>query len=208
MLFRSATALHGIEPLLRAIAELLLSPADRGGWTGTSLGDGSEVSVEPTPEAPFTAVVFKTLADRYAGSVSLMRVVSGSAKSDLTVLDASSESRERLGKLLLPQGAEHPEAPEAGPGDVIGVAKLKSVHTGHVLTAEKGGVRLPEIPIPQGVISYAIQAKTKGDEDKVYTSLGRLVEEDPTLQLGREASTGEFLLTGMGELHEIGRAHV
>jgi len=83
----------------------------------------------------------------------------------------------------------------------VAVAKLKSVHTGHALCAEKGGVAPPAIPIPQGVISYAIQAKSKGDEDKVYSSLGRLVEEDPTLQLGREASTGEFLLTGRGELH-------
>jgi elongation factor G len=84
---------------------------------------------------------------------------------------------------------------------VVAVAKLKSVRTGHVLTSEKGGVRLATLPIPQGVISYAIQPKAKGDEDKVYASLGRLVEEDPTLRLGREASTGEFLLTGMGELH-------
>ena len=201
LLCGSATRLIGIEPVLRAVSELLPSPADRGSWSARAVGDGSEVAVEPTPEAPFSAVVFKTLADRYAGSVSLMRVVSGAVRADMTVLDASADTRERLGKLLLPQGAEHPEVPEAGPGDVIGVAKLKSVHTGHVLTVEKGGVRLPEIPIPQGVISYAIQAKSKGDEDKVYTSLGRLVEEDPTLHLGREASTGEFLLTGMGELH-------
>ncbi|UCE86493.1 MAG: elongation factor G, partial [Deltaproteobacteria bacterium] len=103
--------------------------------------------------------------------------------------------------LLLLHGAEHGEAPEAGPGDIVAVAKLKHVRTGHCLTTEKGGVRLPEPTIPQGVLSYAIQAKSKGDEDKVYAALGRLVEEDPTLQLGREPSTGEFLLTGMGELH-------
>jgi elongation factor G len=102
---------------------------------------------------------------------------------------------------MLLRGGEHVDVPEAGPGDVVAVAKLRSVHTGDCLTAEKGGGRLPEIPIPQGVISYAIQAKSKGDEDKVYASLGRLVEEDPTLHLGREASTGEFLLRGMGELH-------
>ena len=130
-----------------------------------------------------------------------MRVVSGTVKADMTVLNTSTSSKERLGKLLLFQGGEHSDAAEAGPGDIVGVGKLKSVHTGNVLTAEKGGIRLPEIPIPEGVISYAIQAKSKGDEDKVYSSLGRLVEEDPTLHVGREASTGEFLLTGMGELH-------
>ncbi len=197
----SATRLLGMEPVLRALAELLPSPADRGAWTGSALGDGSETALEPTPEAPFTALVFKTLIDRYAGTLSVLRVVSGSLHADTSVLDASSETRERVAKLLLLRGDEHLEVPEAGPGDVVALAKLKTVRTGHALTAEKGGVRLPEIAIPQGVISYAIQAKSKGDEDKVYASLGRLVEEDPTLHLGREASTGEFLLTGMGELH-------
>jgi elongation factor G len=84
---------------------------------------------------------------------------------------------------------------------VVAVAKLKDTHTGNVLTAEKGGLKLPEIAIPHGVLSYAIEARSKGDEDKVFSSLARLVEEDPTLQVGRDASTGEFLLTGMGELH-------
>jgi len=107
----------------------------------------------------------------------------------------------RLGKLLRPKGAEHDEIGEALPGQIVAVPKLKDVHTGHALTAEKGGARLPELPIPEGVLSYAISAKSKGDEDKVHASLGRLVEEDPALRLGREASTGEFLLTGMGELH-------
>jgi elongation factor G len=197
----AATAELGIEPLLRSLLELLPSPADREPRSATHVGDGSEALVPPTPEAPFCAVVFKTLIDRYAGTLSVLRVVSGSLHPDSGLLNASLESRERVGKLLLLQGAEHLEVPEAGPGDVVALAKLKNVHTGNVLTAEKGGVRLPDIPIPQGVISYAIQAKSKGDEDKVYASLGRLVEEDPTLHLGREASTGEFLLTGMGELH-------
>jgi len=128
-------------------------------------------------------------------------VISGTLTADMTVLDATSEEKERLGKLHLPEAGEHSDVPEAGPGDVVGLAKLKSVQTGHALTAEKGGVRVPELSIPQGVISYAIQAKSKGDEDKVYSSLGRMVLEDPTLHVGREASTGEFLLTGMGELH-------
>ena len=197
----AATAQLGTAPLLRAITELLPSAADREPWTAATVGDGSETSVAATPEAPFTALVLKTVIDRYAGTLSVFRVVSGKLTSDMTVLNATADAKERIGKLFLMRGAEHVDVPEAGPGDIVAVAKLKSVHTGHALTAEKGGARLPEIPIPEGVISYAIQAKSKGDEDKVYSSLGRLVEEDPTLQLGREASTGEFLLTGMGELH-------
>jgi elongation factor G len=190
----------GVPTLLRDLVELLPSAADRGAWPARDPG-GAEVELEPTAEAPFAGLVIKTLIDRYAGTLSVIRVVSGTLKSDMTILDVTSESKERLGKLLLLRGEEHDDVPEAGPGDVVAVAKLKNAHTGHALTAEKGGLHLEPIPIPQGVISYAIQAKSKGDEDKVYASLGRLVEEDPTLHLGREASTGEFLLTGMGELH-------
>ncbi len=188
----------GVSTLMWGITELLPSASDRPPWKAA---DDAGTEVEPSTEAPFTAVVIKTLIDRYAGTLSVMRIVSGTVKADLSVLNVTADTKERFGKLLLLKGEEHGDVPEAGPGDIVAVAKLKSVRTGHALTAEKGGIPLPEIPIPQGVISYAIQAKSKGDEDKVYASLGRLVEEDPTLRLAREASTGEFLLTGMGELH-------
>ena len=186
----------GVGRLLWAIGEILPSAAERPAWTAA---DGSEIAADP--DAPFSAVVFKTAIDRYTGTLSVFRVVSGHLTADSFVLDATSGERERLSKLFVLRGAEHEDVAEAGPGDVVAVAKLKSVHTGHVLSAEKGGPKLPEIPIPEGVISYAIQAKSKGEEDKVFASLGRLVDEDPTLQLGRDPSTGEFLLTGRGELH-------
>jgi elongation factor G len=197
----SATALVGVEFLLRSAVDLLPSPIDRGPWPAEDLADGASHPLEADPNGPFAAVVLKTVIDRYAGTLSVLRIVSGTAKPDMTVLDATTGSRERIGKLFVMHGGEHVEVPEAEPGDVIAVAKLKDVHTGNVLTAEKGGVHLHELTIPKGVISYAIQAKAKADEDKVHTSLGRLVEEDPTLHLGRDPATGEFLLTGMGELH-------
>lgn len=197
----AATAEIGTEPLLRAIVTLLPSPADREPFRGQDLDSGEERAVAADPAAPFSAVVFKTVLDRYAGTLSVLRVVSGRLTPDMNIQNASTAGRERAGKPMLLRGAEHVDVPEAGPGDIVALAKLKDVRTGNVLTAEKGGVRLPEPSIPQGVLSYAIQAKSKGDEDKVYGALGRLVQEDPTLQLGREASTGEFLLTGMGELH-------
>jgi elongation factor G len=197
----SALTQVGIRRLLWALAEVLPSPADRGPWSATSVADSAELEVTADPEAAFAGIVFKTIIDRYAGTLSVFRVVAGTIHSDTPVLNATRNEKERLGKLHVLHGGEHHEVDEAGPGDVVAVAKLKSVHTGDALCAEKQGANLPSIPIPQGVISYAIQAKSKGDEDKVYSSLGRLVEEDPTLQLGREASTGEFLLTGRGELH-------
>ncbi|HBZ68235.1 MAG TPA: elongation factor G [Deltaproteobacteria bacterium] len=197
----SATLEVGVDTLLRAAAELLPSPADREAWPGRDLADGALHPLQADPNGPFAAVVLKTVIDRYTGTLSVLRIISGTAKPEMTVLDATTGSRERIGKLFVMRGGEHVEVPEAEPGDVIAVAKLKDVHTGNVLTAEKGGVRVSELAIPKGVLSYAIQAKSKGDEDKVYTSLSRLVEEDPTLHVGREPSTGEFLLTGMGELH-------
>lgn len=197
----AATAELGVDLLQDAIVELLPSPADCPPLTATRIDDGAEVELAADPEGPFAAVVFKTLIDRYAGTLSIFRVYSGTVRPDMTIQNTTRESRERLGKLLLMRGAEHEDVPEAGPGDIVAVAKLKDVHTGDALTQDKGGVKLPPLPIPQGVISYAFEARSKGDEDKVFSSLARLVEEDPTLQLGRDESTGEFLLTGMGELH-------
>jgi elongation factor G len=197
----AATGLRGIAPLLRAVVEWLPSPADRPARAAHAIEGGAELELAADPSAPFTALVFKTVIDRYAGTLSLLRVVSGTVVHDSTVLNATTGVRERLGKLLRIRGAEHAEVPEAGPGDVIAVAKLKEVKTGHALTAEKKGARLAEIPIPTGSLSYAIRAKAKDEEDKLFTALGRLVEEDPTLHLGRDPATGEFLLTGVGELH-------
>jgi elongation factor G len=192
----SATGEHGVERLLWGIEHLLPSAADR-----TPFVDAEGNQVDSDPDAPFSALVLKTIIDRYAGTLSVFRVVSGTLHPDTAILDATSGNKERLSKLFVLEGAEHHDVPEAGPGDLVAVAKLKSVHTGHALTAEKGGVTLAPLAIPEGVISYAISAKSKGDEDKVFSSLGRLVQEDPTLQLGRDPATGEFLLTGRGELH-------
>ena len=193
----SGTAAIGIDPLLKGLTELLPSPADRPPFRAGE--DDAELAADP--DGPFTARVIKTMIDRYAGTLSIFRVVSGRLLADSSLVNAVTGEKARVGKLLLMRGEQHDDVPEAGPGDIVAVAKLKGVHTGQGLTQEKGGVVLPEISIPQGVLSYAISAESKGDEDKVYASLGRLVEEDPTLHLGREASTGEFLLTGMGELH-------
>jgi elongation factor G len=197
----STTRPLGIEPLLRALTELLPSPLEARPWTGTEIGGDAERRLDPSPEGPFAALVFKTVIDRYAGLLSVFRVVSGTARADLGIVDAVTGTRQRLGKLILLRGLDHVEVPEAGPGDVVAVAKLKDVHTGHSLAAEKGGVQIASIPIPKGVLAYAIAARSKGDEDKLFTSLGRLVEEDPTLHVERDADTGQFLLTGMGELH-------
>jgi elongation factor G len=197
----SATKEIGVDLLLRDLMELLPSPLERGEWAGTSVDGSEELLIAPDASAPFAGVVMKTMIDRYAGTLSAIRVVSGTLKHDSALLNATKDEKVRVAKLLLLQGDQHIEVPEAGPGDVVAVAKLKDTHTGNALTSEKGGVQLAEPTIPQGVISYAIEAAEQKDEDKVFSSLHRLVEEDPSLHVGREPTTGEFLLTGMGELH-------
>ena len=197
----SALTEVGVDNLVVALREVLPSPADRGAWTAREIDDEAEKLAEPALDATFSAIVFKTIIDRYAGTLSVLRVVSGRLEHDTPVLNVSRDKKTRVGKLLTIHGEEHADVPEAGPGDVVAVAKLKDVHTGDVLTAEKGGLRLPEPRKPSGVISYAVEAVDKAAEEKVFTSLGRLTEEDPALHIGREPATGEFLLTGMGELH-------
>jgi elongation factor G len=191
----------GVEALLVAVTTLLPAPGVARTWTATDVAGGAESELEASPDGPFAAIVFKTVVDRFQGLLSVFRVVSGTITHDTPILNATTGTKQRLGKLHLMRGPEHVEVPEAGPGDVVAVAKLKDVHTGHAITSEKGGVQLAAIPIPKGVLSYAIAAKTKADEDKLFTSLARLVEEDPTLHVDRDADTGQFLLTGMGELH-------
>jgi elongation factor G len=197
----SAAKEVGVSLLLRDLMDLLPSPVERGEWPATKLDGGEEVSVKAAADGIFSGVVMKTIIDRYAGTLSVLRVVSGTLTPESSLVNATKGEKLRVPKLLLLQGDKYVEVPEAGPGDVVAVAKLKDTHTGNVLSSEKGGVRLREPVIPRGVISYAIHAAEQKDEDKVFASLHRLVEEDPSLHFGREPTTGEFLLTGLGELH-------
>ena len=187
--------------MLQELEELLPSAEQHAAWPATRVDDDRPVAVDAELDAPFSAVVFKTILDRYVGLLSVIRVVSGSLRSDSSVLNATRGTRSRVGKLLLLQGDRHLGVAEARPGDVVAVAKLKDVHTGDVLTCEKGGVHLQEPHLPEGVISYAIRATQRSDEDKVFASLAKLAEEDPALRLGRDPRTGEFLLSGMGDRH-------
>ena len=191
----------GIASVANAIRTLLPSPAEGRTWAATSMADDSELEVDISADGPFLGIVLKTSIDRYAGTLSVIRVVNGTLAPDSNVLDVTRDGKARVGKLMDLHGAEHEERGAAGPGEIVAVAKLKDVHTGDILAAEKGGFKIPALPIPVGVLSYAINASSKGDEDKLFTSLARLVEEDPTLQIERDPSTGQFLLTGMGELH-------
>jgi elongation factor G len=146
------------------------------------------------------AFVFKTVADPFAGRITVFRVVSGALKGDSTLTNARTHGKERLGQLLVLQGKEHQPATEFQAGDIGAVAKLKDTMTGDVLAAADS-VDLEPIDFPQPVMSFAITPKAKGDEEKATTALRRLSEEDPTLVLRRDERTGEQLLAGMSQMH-------
>ncbi|RLB13629.1 MAG: elongation factor G, partial [Deltaproteobacteria bacterium] len=137
----------------------------------------------------------------FAGKLSVLRVFSGTLKADSTVYNANKEAKEKFGQLLLPEGKKQQSIEEAGPGDIVAIAKLKETTTGDTLCAENDPIIYqPAQPLPP-VISYAVSAKVKGSEDKVFSSLAKLLEEDPTLRLERDQTTSEIILSGTGQIH-------
>jgi elongation factor G len=147
------------------------------------------------------AFVFKTIADPFAGRINVFRVLGGSVKADSGAVNARSHNKERIGHVLEMQGKEHTQVNELVSGDIGAVAKLKETMTGDLLLDSEREVELPKIEFPEGVMSFAITPKAKGDEEKMATSLRRLTEEDPTLVMRRDPQTGEQLVSGMSQMH-------
>jgi elongation factor G len=183
-----ATKNLGTTAVLDLLVEGVPSPAKKG----------APIEIEGAASAAF---VFKTVADPFAGRINIFRVLQGSISSDATLANARTHDKERVGALLTLQGKEHEPADEFGEGDIGAVAKLKDVMTGDVLLDADQKIELPSLEFPEPVMSFAITPKAKGDEEKVATSLRRLSEEDPTLQLRRDPQTGEQLLSGMTQMH-------
>ncbi|MGH7289941.1 MAG: elongation factor G, partial [Myxococcota bacterium] len=151
--------------------------------------------------APVAALVWKSVADRYAGMLSIFRVFSGTLRKDMTLLNPRTGVRERIGKILRLHGEQTEEVNEVLPGQIAAIPKLKDTHTGDTLCDERHAVQILADAPPRGIISFAVEAENKGEEDKVFEALHRLVEEDRSLTLKRDERTGEFLLQGLGQLH-------
>ena len=181
--------------LLDALVEDLPSPKMAGGVEA-----GGETLV-PDPDRDLVALVFKTLADPFAGRINLFRVYQGRLTPDTQVFNCRAHHKERIGQLLVPQGKETAHADEIGPGDMGAVAKLKNTHSGDVLAGSDRDCALGLPPMPAAVMAFAIEAKAKGDEDKVFTALRRLQEEDPTVDHHRDAQTGEEIVAGLSQIH-------
>jgi elongation factor G len=195
-----ATKNLGTDRLLDALVQDLPSPARKGATTARD-GDGNEVAIEPDDSAEPVAYVFKTLADPFAGRINLFKVVSGIVKHDSQLMNVRKHAKERIGQLLVPQGKEMGHADEFGAGDIGAVAKLKETHSGDVLAGKDSSISFPSPNLPGAVMAFAIEAKAKGDEEKIGSALRRLQEEDPTIDFHRDPQTGEQIIAGLSQVH-------
>jgi elongation factor G len=189
----------GVQPLLDAVLAYIPSPAARP-FKGVDKS-GAEVSRTADDKAPAAAFVWKTIADPFAGRITMFRVVSGTLKADSTVHNKTKDAPERLGHLELLQGKTQTPVPDVKAGDLGAVAKLKDTLTGDTLGDKADPITFPPLKFPEPVLSYAIEPKSRGDEDKISTSMHRLEEEDPSIRYSRDPQTKELLLSGQGQLH-------
>jgi elongation factor G len=184
-----------VSRLLDAIVEDLPSPVKHGGL------EVGEMTLAPDPDAELFAYVFKTRADPFAGRINLFRVYQGVIRADSQVLNTRAHVKERIGQLIVFEGKHTSNATEFGPGDIGGVAKLKETRAGDWLAARDEPITMPSIKLPAPVMAFSIEPKTKGEEDKVFSSLRRLQEEDPTIDLHRDEQTGEQIVAGLSQIH-------
>jgi len=194
----SGLANIGAQPLMDAVLAYLPSPADR---PFTALANGESVTRPADEKAPYAAFVWKTVADQFAGRITMFRVYQGCLKADSTVANATQGTQERLGHLIALQGKTPTNVPEIKAGDIGAVAKLKDTKTNDTLADKAAGIVFPKITFPEPVLSYAIEPKSRGDEDKISTAMHRLEEEDPTIKYHRDPQTHELLLAGQGQMH-------
>ncbi len=188
-----ATAHLGADRLLEAIVDDLPSPVQHGGL------ELEDMTLEPTEDGEMFAYVFKTRADPFAGRINLFRVYQGVMTHDTQVLNTRTHHKERIGQLLVPQGKDVSHADSFGPGDIGAVAKLKETRAGDWLAARDQPISMPSIKLPAPVMAFAMEPI--GDEDKAYTALRRLQEEDPTIDLHRDPQTGEQIVAGLSQIH-------
>jgi elongation factor G len=184
----AATRNIGSHGLLDLIVEGLPSPARAR-------------NVPETGGANTLAYIFKTIADPYSGRINLMRVYAGTLKGDSQLVNSRTHGKERVGQLLMLQGKDHTPTDELGAGMIGAVAKLKETNTGDVLADVDKPAALEPIALPAPVVAFAIEARSKGDEDKVHASLRRLQEEDPSLDVHRDEETGEMIVGGLSQMH-------
>jgi elongation factor G len=201
VLYGSALRNIAIQPVLDLVNFALPDPSYRGEIEGTNPKKKVAEKRPISANAPFSAQVFKTLADPYAGKLSIFKIFSGTLTPDMSPLNSSKDAVERIGQILRLEGKKQKALGSASAGEIVAVAKFKETSTGDTLCDPKAPIVF-ERPSPlEAVISFAVRPKTRNDEDKLGSSLSRMIEEDPTLRFRKDPQTNEFILAGMGETH-------
>ncbi|MDQ3285341.1 MAG: elongation factor G, partial [Actinomycetota bacterium] len=196
VLAASVEKMIGVDRVLDVIAGSAPSPVDRSRWITE---EGEEVPCDP--EGPFAAYVFKTYVDPYAGRLSVLRVVSGRCRSDEALTNPRTGSAERLGGISHLMGKERVNVDEAVAGDIIAVAKLRDTHTFDTLCRPEAPMVFAPVELPEPTTAFAVGAKARGEEEKVFEAIRRVADEDPSLSLGRSEDTGEDILSGLAQMH-------
>ena len=199
----SSTNLVGLQILLDHIVEFAPNPATHESESGYKDNDmaGDRIARKYSPDEPFSAYVFRTIADPFAGRINVMKVTSGKVTSDATVYNSTRDTMERLGALHVLEGKTLDKVPEATVGDIIAVVKLRETQTGDTLCDRANPIVYPPVEYPEAAIAFAIEPKSRADEEKISVALHKILEEDPSLHFDRDPQTKEFILSGSGQLH-------
>lgn len=197
----SSMTLVGLQHLLDAIIEYAPDPAHHEVEHGHTEEGGEAITRKYSVDEPFSAYVFRTVADPFAGRITVMRIISGKIEHDATVFNSTRGATERLGALHVIQGKNLEKVESAKAGDIIACVKLKETQTGETLTDKAHPILYNKVEYPEAAIAFAIEPKSRADEDKISSALHRILEEDPALHFDRDPQTKEFLLSGTGQLH-------
>ena len=197
----SAFKNKGVQPLLDAVVDFLPSPTDLGSIEGTKLGSEEKVEMKFNNSEPFSALAFKVANDPFVGSLTFIRVYSGTIKAGTSIYNSSKEKSERVGRMLLMHANSREDIKEANAGDIVALAGLKYTITGHTLCEENNPILLEPMEFPDPVIEIAVEPKTKADQEKMGEALGRLAKEDPSFRVSSDEESGQTIIKGMGELH-------
>ena len=197
----SAFKNKGVQPLLDAVVDYLPSPMDIGSIEGTVLGTEDKIQMKFGDNEPFSALAFKVANDPFVGSLTFIRIYSGTIKTGTSVYNSSREKTERVGRMLLMHANSREDTKEATTGDIVALAGLKFTVTGHTLCDEDKPILLEPMEFPDPVIEIAVEPKTKADQEKMGEALGRLAKEDPSFRVTSDEESGQTIIKGMGELH-------
>jgi elongation factor G len=194
----------GLRALLNGIVDYAPDPAHHEAEFGKPVDaapDAEKIARKYSDSEPFSAYCFRTVADPFAGRINVMKVISGKVQTDATVFNSTRGASERLGALHVMQGKQLDKIPEAHAGDIIACVKLKETQTGDTLCDKGKPIVYDRVEYPEAAIAFAIEPKSRQDEEKISAALHKILEEDPALHFSRDAQTKEFLLAGSGQVH-------